>query len=195
MQLKPPTATHHQKARGRFLGIALLCVAVPVMRDLLVRQHPGSGAVLAALGYLGLLAATLVTMRIAGISAADAGIRSICWRSAFLGVIGGVLLVVPVWRTPLVSVADMNWLLVPVVVEEVAFRGVLFAVLQRAGGLPLAVGGSAALFTLAHLGSAGLPGVALVALAGLFLGLLRALRNDLWAPGIAHLLMDLVSRP
>ena len=179
----------------RLLGIATLLVALPLMRDLLVRRYPESGARLAALAYLGLLAVAVIAMRVGGISAAEAGIRSLAWRSAGLGTIAGLVIVLPVWRLPLMSMARVSWLLAVVIVEEVVFRGVLFALLRRAGGLRLALGGSAVAFTLAHVGSAGVPGLALVALAGLFLGLLRAMRGDLWAPAIAHLLIDLVSLP
>ena len=146
----------------------------------------------AGLAYFGLLAACIVAVRLAGISPTEAGIRSVTWRSLLLGIGAGVLVIAPVSRLPHLSFASAGWLLVAVIVEEVAFRGVLFAVLRRAGGLPLAIGGSTAIFTLAHAVS-GWPALFLVVLAGIYLGLLRAIRGDLWASGIAHLLMDLVS--
>lgn len=173
-------------------GFAMVCVAVPVLRDLLARQRPGSVTAVATVAYLGLLALSLVAMRIGGISATEAGVRSISWRSLIMGLVGGVLVVAPVWRLPHDSFVSAGWLVIVVVVEEVAFRGVLFAILRRAAGLPLAVGGSAAVFTGAHAAS-GWPALLLVALGGIYLGLLRAIRGDLWASGIAHLLMDLVS--
>ena len=173
----------------------MLFVALPLIRDLLIRRYPASGARLAALAHLGLLAVAVIAMRVGRVSAAEAGIRSLAWRSAGLGAIAGLVIVFPVWRLPFLSIGRLSWLLAVVALEEVAFRGVLFALLRRAGGLPLAIGGSALAFTLAHVGSAGVPGLTLVALAGLFLGLLRAMRGDLWTPAIAHLLIDLVSLP
>ncbi len=199
-----PAAVREAPAKGwvegegwfpRFAGLALICAAAPVLRDLLVRQWPSSAALVAAITYLGLLAACLITMRAASISAADTGIRPVTWRSLVLGAGAGILLVEPVWRQPSLTAASASWLLVAVVVEEVAFRGVLFAILRQVGGLPLAVLGSTVAFTAAHAGSAPLPTLALVALAGLFLGLLRAMLGNLWASGIAHVLMDLVSLP
>ncbi len=181
--------------RSEILGISLLCIGVPVLRDLVIRQRPSAAALVAAIAYLGLLAASVITMRAVGISVANAGIRSLNWRALVIGGVAGGLLVAPVWHVPPLTAASASWLLLAVVVEEVAFRGVLFAILRRLGGLPLAVVGSTAAFTLAHIGRAGWPSLALVALAGLFLGLLRAMRDDLWAPGIAHFLMDLVSLP
>jgi membrane protease YdiL (CAAX protease family) len=114
-------------------------------------------------------------------------------RSVVLGITAGILVVVPVWRLPIISVSGAGWLLVVVGVEEVAFRGVLFALLRQAGGLPLAIAGSAVAFTVAHAASAGGPSLLLAALSGLYFGLLRAIRGDLWTSGFAHFLMDLVS--
>jgi len=60
--------------------------------------------------------------------------------------------------------------LLPAVLEELLFRGALFAMLDRIGGARLALIGSAALFGLAHLE----PLYALIAFAlGLQLGMLR----------------------
>jgi membrane protease YdiL (CAAX protease family) len=161
-------------------------VAVPLLRDALVWEREGSGPAIAAVAYLGLLVASFNTLRIGGISAAEAGVRSVTWRSLVLGIVAGIFVIAPVWRLPHVSFFNAGWLLVAVIVEEVAFRGVLFAL------LPLAIGGSAATFTLAHAAS-GWPALLLVAIAGVYLGILRGIRGDLWACGIAHLLMDLVS--
>jgi membrane protease YdiL (CAAX protease family) len=142
-----------------------------------------------------LTAACVVAIRVAGISLAEVGIRAVSIRSATVGLIAGVLVVVPVGHLPAISVSSAGWLVLAVAVEEVAFRGALFAILRRVGGVPLAIGGSAAVFTAAHIGGVGWPSLLLVALAGLYLGLLRALRGDIWTSGIAHLLMDLVSLP
>ena len=177
------------------VGLGILCGGIPLLRDLVVRPKPGSVAVVAAIGYGAVLAACYISMRATRMPWAEIGIRALSPRSIVLGIITGLLVIAPVWRLPVISVSRGAWLLVAVAVEEVVFRGVLFAILRKAGGIPLAIGGSALAFTVAHAASAGGPSLILVALAGLFLGLLRAIRSDLWTPGFAHLVMDLVSLP
>lgn len=176
-------------------GFGILCLALPLLRDVIVLPHPGSAMGVAAIGYGALLFAALITMRLTGVTLAEAGVRAPSAPSVLLGVTAGILLVVPVWRMAAISTSRFSWVLVAVVVEEIAFRGVLFTLLRRAGGLPLAIAGSVAVFTVAHAASAPWPSLVLVALAGLYLGLLRAIRGDLWASGFAHLIIDLVSLP
>ena len=177
------------------VGFGMLCVAVPLLRDLVIQERPGSGPVVAATGFGALLAACYIAMRATRMSWEEIGIRVLSAKSVVLGIGAGILVVAPIWRMPFLSLSGADWLLVAVAVEEVVFRGVLFAILRRAGGLPLAIGGSAVAFTFAHAASAGWLSLVLVALAGLFLGLLRAIRGDLWTSGFAHLVMDLVSLP
>lgn len=174
-------------------GLGISSVAVPAVRDLLLRQHPVAAGLIAGIDYATLLLVALVAMRSAGISLSDAGIRPLSVLSVAIGVAGAFLAVAPVWHLSAPSPAAGGWLLLAVAVEEIVFRGVLFAALQRIGGMTLAVGGSAAAFTAAHAASAPWPSLVLVALAGLFLALLRSLRGDLWTCGIPHLLMDLTS--
>lgn len=191
----PPRAGKSAAVPYQLLGFGILCVAMPLFRDLLVRERPGSGPVVAAIGYGALLAGCYIAMRATRMSWAEIGIRVLTIRSVVLGIGAGILVVAPVWRLPAISVSGASWLLLAVTVEEVAFRGVLYAVLRRIGGVPLAIGGSAVAFTVAHVASAGGPSLLLVALAGLYLGLLRAIRGDLWTSGLAHLVMNLVSLP
>jgi membrane protease YdiL (CAAX protease family) len=190
-----PRAGGRAKLGATLAGLGLLCAAIPLLRDLLVRERPGSGPAVAALGYAALLGAGYIAMRLAKISWAEVGVRALTLRSILLGIGAGIVVVAPVWRLPVISVSGASWLLIAVAVEEIAFRGVLYAVLLRTGGVPLAIGGSALAFTVAHAAGAGWPSLVLVALAGLYLGLLRAIRGDLWTSGLAHLLMDLVSLP
>ena len=75
--------------------------------------------------------------------------------------------------------------------EEIAFRGALFAALEEAGGGPLAVIGSTALWTAAHALSHPPAFLAAVAAAGLLLGLWRLACRDLVAPIIGHVIADL----
>jgi membrane protease YdiL (CAAX protease family) len=173
----------------------MLCVAIPLFRDLLLGGRPGSAALLAMAGYSALLLVCLLSIRWAGISWEEVGVGAVTARSLAVGIIAGTFVVAPVWRLPVISISGGSWIIIAVAIEEVAFRGVLFALLRRACGLPIAIVGSALLFTVAHAGSAGLPSLALVGFAGLYLGLLRSIRGDLWTCGLAHLVMDLVSLP
>ena len=75
--------------------------------------------------------------------------------------------------------------------EEIAFRGALFAALEEAGGGPLAVLGSTALWTAAHALSHPPAFLVTVAAAGLLLGLWRLACRDLVAPIIGHVIADL----
>lgn len=75
--------------------------------------------------------------------------------------------------------------------EEVAFRGALFAALERAGGPVLAVLGSTAAWTLAHALSHPLAFLPAVAAAGLLLGGWRWAARDLVGPIIGHAVADL----
>jgi membrane protease YdiL (CAAX protease family) len=72
--------------------------------------------------------------------------------------------------------------------EELAFRGYPFAVLRRAIGVPAALAATSLLFGLAHAqnrpGSA-LP-LALVTLAGVFLGGIVVRGGGVWAAWMAH---------
>ena len=74
--------------------------------------------------------------------------------------------------------------------EEVAFRGVLYAVLDDLGGAPLAVMGSTLLWTLGHALSHPPEFLGAVAAAGLLLALWRWACKDLVAPIVGHVLAD-----
>jgi membrane protease YdiL (CAAX protease family) len=72
--------------------------------------------------------------------------------------------------------------------EELVFRGYPFAVLRRAIGTPWALGLLGALFGFVHVqnpSSAALP-LVLVALAGIFLGVIVLATRSLWAAWMAH---------
>ena len=75
--------------------------------------------------------------------------------------------------------------------EEIAFRGALFAALEEAGGAPVAVVGSTALWTAAHALSHPPEFLLTVAAAGLLLALWRLVCRDLVAPIIGHVIADL----
>ena len=75
--------------------------------------------------------------------------------------------------------------------EEVAFRGALYAALDELGGAPLAVGGSTALWTLAHVLSHPPEFLGAVFAAGLLLALWRWACRDLVGPIVGHVIADL----
>lgn len=75
--------------------------------------------------------------------------------------------------------------------EEVAFRGAVFAALERAHGPAVAIVGSTAAWTAAHALSHPLPFLPVVAAAGLLLGAWRWALRDLVGPIIGHVIADL----
>ncbi len=77
------------------------------------------------------------------------------------------------------------------VAQELAFRGVLYAALDEAGGAPLAIAGSTVAWTAAHALSHPPAFLWAVAAAGLLLALWRWACRDLVAPIIGHVLADL----
>lgn len=72
--------------------------------------------------------------------------------------------------------------------EELAFRGFLLPIWQRAGGLRAGLFVSSLLFTAVHASNPGVTasGFAGILLAGLWLGLARALSGSLWFPAGLH---------
>jgi len=74
--------------------------------------------------------------------------------------------------------------------EEIAFRGALFAALEKLGGAPLAVIGSTFAWTAAHALSHPPEFLGVVAAAGLLLGLWRFACRDLVGPIISHVIAD-----
>ena len=72
--------------------------------------------------------------------------------------------------------------------EELLFRGYGFAVMRERFGWQVAVGVTSLAFALLHLTNpgAGAQSLALVALAGVWLGVVRVVTESLWATGAAH---------
>jgi membrane protease YdiL (CAAX protease family) len=82
------------------------------------------------------------------------------------------------------------WFLAPAAVwEEMVFRGYGFSVLAEWWGTPAALGVTSLVFGLVHLQNAGatLGSVAVVIVAGLFLGAVLVVLRSLWAAFAAHL--------
>lgn len=78
--------------------------------------------------------------------------------------------------------------------EELALRGYAFTLLRRGWGTVAAVGVTSVLFGLLHLFNAGVTvqSVVMVALAGVFLSLVRLAFDSLWAAWLAHLAYNFV---
>ena len=75
--------------------------------------------------------------------------------------------------------------------EEIAFRGALYAALEDLGGAPVAIAGSTALWTAAHVLSHPPQFLVVVAAAGLLLALWRWACKDLVGPIVGHVIADL----
>jgi membrane protease YdiL (CAAX protease family) len=108
--------------------------------------------------------------------------------------LGAILLLPAAARASAVPLIPAGLAAAAVVVsvgEEIAFRGALYAALEDAGGAPLAVIGSTALWTAAHALSHPPEFLFAVAAAGLLLALWRWAFRDLVAPVIGHVIADL----
>jgi membrane protease YdiL (CAAX protease family) len=108
--------------------------------------------------------------------------------------LAGVLLLPAAVRADAVPWLPAGLALAAVIVsigEEIAFRGALYAALEDAGGAPLAIIGTTALWTLAHALSHPPAFLVAVAAAGLLLALWRWACEDLVAPIIGHVIADL----
>jgi len=108
--------------------------------------------------------------------------------------LGAILLLPAAVRASTVPLIPAGLAAAAVVVsvgEEIAFRGALYAALDEAGGAPLAVIGSTALWTAAHALSHPPEFLFAVAAAGLLLALWRWAFRDLVAPIIGHVIADL----
>jgi len=116
-----------------------------------------------------------------------------------LRILGGfalaaVLLLPAAVRASEAPVIPASFAMVAVIIsvaQEVAFRGVLYAALDEAGGAPLAIVGSTVAWTAAHALSHPPAFLWAVAAAGLLLALWRWACRDLVAPIIGHVIADL----
>jgi membrane protease YdiL (CAAX protease family) len=94
------------------------------------------------------------------------------------------------------DVAFLPWALVTVLVasaEEAVLRGVLFARVTRAGGIPLAIGVTTVAFALLHVPLYGWHVFPLDLAVGVGLGGLRVATRSIAAPAAAHAIADLAT--
>ncbi|HEX6487539.1 MAG TPA: CPBP family intramembrane glutamic endopeptidase [Candidatus Dormibacteraeota bacterium] len=176
-------------AWSRATLLALLAIAIEWARVLAERLPVFTGWALLLGGSALCMLALTMPLRALGLDR-----RQLGWRLAAGVVIAAVLLLPAVARNAALPGLPGNLLLPAAIVavgEEIAFRGALFAALDKAGGPAAAVLGSTAAFVVAHVLShppAFLPAVAAL---GLLLGLWRWACRDLVAPITAHVLADL----
>ena len=97
----------------------------------------------------------------------------------------------PTPRTVLIAIALYAGAVAPA--EELLFRGVLFAAVERLAGPVAAVVVSAAAFAVAHLPVYGVGALPLMLAGGLVLGWCRAWSRSLVAPTAVHAIADLAA--
>jgi membrane protease YdiL (CAAX protease family) len=179
------------------MGVAVAVLAIIAGVRFWTRFGPGW-----AQPVTGPLAAVLL-VAVSGLTRGEAGLRASGWWygvGAVAVIAAGYAVAVRIpaarrffrttyarsWYTALVSVP-----LATVVFEEVAFRGVLWGLIDRAHGPFWATGATAVLFGLWHLSPERPWNVVLfTAGAGVVLGGLRMVGGGLIAPGLAHWAAD-----
>ncbi|AEV86550.1 abortive infection protein [Actinoplanes sp. SE50] len=148
-----------------------------------------------------LAAALLIT--VSGRTARQAGLTVSGWRYAaaavvLIGVGYAVAVRLPAARRLFRTTYDRPWLtalievpLATVVFEEVAFRGVLWSLLDRDHGAVAATAVTAVLFGLWHLApERPWTDAVVTGVAGVLLGVLRAVGGGLLAPALVHWAVD-----
>jgi membrane protease YdiL (CAAX protease family) len=185
------------RGRDAIVPTAVLLVAgigLPILRDLAGLTDGSLALTMAALVDVSLLLVALAGASALAIGRAELGLVSPRLGPLALGAATAITLValtagyVPFVRPGLGLPA---FLAAAVAIEEIVFRGVLYAALARLGGPALAISGSTAAFTLAHAAAYPARDFVLIAMAGAILGLLRLITGGLAAPIAAHFLLDL----
>jgi membrane protease YdiL (CAAX protease family) len=181
-------AAVHRRPAVRAAVIALYVLAVEWTRASAAQQPGLTAPALVAGGCALALTATGWPAQRLGIGTSRLGLR-------ILGgiAIGAVLLLPAAVRAgaPLLPAGLALAAVAVSIGEEIAFRGALYAALEEVGGAPLAIVGSAALWTVAHLLSHPAEFLGAVAAAGLLFGLWRWACKDLVGPIVGHVLADL----
>jgi membrane protease YdiL (CAAX protease family) len=156
----------------------------------LASAHPGAAAASLVLG------AAALAMTVFGWPAARLGLGT---SRLGLRIVGGlalaaVLLLPAAVRADAAPTLPATLALAAVTIsiaQELAFRGVLYAALDEAGGAPLAIFGSTVAWTAAHAFSHPPTFLGAVAAAGLLLALWRWACRDLVAPIVGHVIADI----
>ena len=174
---------------GRVALLAPLVILLEWARALVAMQ-PGLTAAALVLGG-GALAVLAI-----GWPAARLGLGTSTFGLRLLGglALGAVLLLPAAARAGAAPLLPAGLAVAAIAVsigEEIAFRGVLYAALEEAGGAPTAVIGTTFLWTLAHSLSHPPEFLPAAAAAGLLLALWRWACRDLVAPILGHVIADL----
>lgn len=174
---------------SRAVGVGACVLLVDWSRALLERE-PGFAFTALVLGGVALAMVAL------GCPAERLGLGKSRFGLRVLGglALGAVLLLPGAARSGGAPILPAGLALAAVAVsvgEELAFRGVLYAVLEEVGGAPLAIVGSTVLWTAAHVMSHPPAFLGAVAAAGLLLALWRWACRDLVAPVVGHVIADL----
>jgi membrane protease YdiL (CAAX protease family) len=173
--------------RAAIIGVYILFVE---WTRALVTRDPGATVAAVVLGGAAL------TVTVIGWPAPKLGLGT---SRLGLRILGGlalavVLLLPAAVRASAAPIIPASLALVAVIIsvaQELAFRGVLYAALDEAGGAPLAIVGSTVAWTAAHALSHPPAFLGAVAAAGLLLALWRWACRDLVAPIIGHVIADL----
>jgi membrane protease YdiL (CAAX protease family) len=156
----------------------------------LASAHPGVAVASLVLG------AAALAVTVLGWPAAPLGLGTSRLGLRILGglALAAVLLLPAAVRTDAAPTLPASLALAAVsisIAQELAFRGVLYAALDEAGGAPLAIVGSTVAWTAAHGFSHPPAFLGAVAAAGLLLALWRWACRDLVAPIIGHVIADI----
>jgi membrane protease YdiL (CAAX protease family) len=177
----------HPGVRAALIGAYALCIE---WARVSIQAQPGLAITALVIGGMALGAVAIGTPadRL-GLGTSRIGLRIVG------GMALGVVLVLPgAVRTSAAPILPAGLALAATAVsigEELAFRGALYAALDELGGAPIAIAGSTAVWTAAHVLSHPPAFLGAVAAAGLLLALWRWACRDLVAPIIGHVIADL----
>jgi membrane protease YdiL (CAAX protease family) len=182
-------AVARRRSAAKAAVIALSILTIEWTRAIAAQQP---GLAFAAL----LVGGAALALTVAGRRPEEIGLGTSKFGLRVLGgfALGAVLLLPAAVRSDAVPLLPAGLALAAVAVsigEELAFRGALYAALDELGGAPLAIAGTTALWTLAHVLSHPPDFLGAVAAAGLLLALWRWACRDLVAPIIGHVIADL----
>lgn len=199
LERSAPRTVGGREAVGVLAGITILGVAFSSLRVRVGLDHATYAVALAA--FIGLLLVALVAARATRLSRTELGMTRPAALPMVLGVgmssvvlIGAALLTGPVTQVPAWTsvVAGLVFFSVGTApAEELLFRGVLYAMVERRFGAVAAVTTTAVSFALAHVPVYGWSSFGIAICAGLVFGWLRWWTASLAAPVAAHVVADM----
>jgi membrane protease YdiL (CAAX protease family) len=159
-------------------GSFALAASIPPMRRTLRWLRPGSVRPLACAATAGVVALSSAAL--------------VLYHALARPDVTALGAALPVRALGGVALAGAVFAVLNATLEELVFRGVLFDALESQWGWQAAVGLTAVLFGLGHVGGypPGWPGACLAGLYGAVLGLLRVWVGGLFLPILAHIAAD-----